>query len=323
MTAELAKVDNSSQYAALMKREDGSGHVKTFVAFLENRGGGLSEGALHEYSAWLRDPDRNYRASTVNVKLAKAVSAVRWVLEQTPDVGPLEEYRIDKAMRRVKRMKTNTRAVGREKVLSKDEVQRLLSRTKDHRLRLMMAFLWRTGCRVAEMLGARVADGRRQRDYIILRVVGKGSKEREVKLPVGLWDRIREEFAGLELLFEKGDGSAYSRIATTNRISAAAAAALQREGISAHSFRHSFATYQLLAKSWDLKKLSTYLGHSSTAIPADMYVHSTAEWTDLAEGDERDFDALVDGSERIVSADETRGLLEAARPRRRDRRRLT
>ncbi len=42
--------------------------------------------------------------------------------------------------------------------------------------------------------------------------------------------------------------------------------------ISAHKLRHSFATIKI-AKTGKIKAVSEYLGHSSTSITLDMYVH--------------------------------------------------
>ena len=46
--------------------------------------------------------------------------------------------------------------------------------------------------------------------------------------------------------------------------------------ISAHSMRHSFATLAI-REGASIKAVSKYLGHSSTAITMDMYVHERLE----------------------------------------------
>ena len=46
--------------------------------------------------------------------------------------------------------------------------------------------------------------------------------------------------------------------------------------ISAHSMRHSFATLAIRDGA-SIKAVSKYLGHSSTAITMDMYVHESLE----------------------------------------------
>jgi integrase/recombinase XerD len=46
------------------------------------------------------------------------------------------------------------------------------------------------------------------------------------------------------------------------------------KNISPHTLRHSFCTNMLLVKNKSLKAVSNYVGHSSTSITADMYVHS-------------------------------------------------
>lgn len=52
--------------------------------------------------------------------------------------------------------------------------------------------------------------------------------------------------------------------------------------ISAHTLRHSWATRKL-KEGKSLKAVSRYLGHSSTAITADLYIHDDLTWNDLKE----------------------------------------
>ncbi len=49
---------------------------------------------------------------------------------------------------------------------------------------------------------------------------------------------------------------------------------------SAHTLRHSFAT-TALEKTRKIKALSVYLGHSSTSVTLDMYVHEEFSQEDL------------------------------------------
>ena len=48
------------------------------------------------------------------------------------------------------------------------------------------------------------------------------------------------------------------------------------EGIHAHTFRHTFAT-RAVEVGFEIKSLSEVLGHSTTTITLERYVHSSME----------------------------------------------
>ena len=116
-------------------------------------------------------------------------------------------------------------------------------------------------------------------DYVEIRILGKGNKERSVAVSSVVIKRIHEVFGGKKHLFETGGGKPYRREYVSNQIKKASRRVLRRE-MSAHTLRHVFATTALKA-SWSPKKIAVQLGHSSTSITLDMYCHDSPCWTDL------------------------------------------
>ena len=51
--------------------------------------------------------------------------------------------------------------------------------------------------------------------------------------------------------------------------------------ISAHSLRHSWATWALQVKKMTIKKVQTQLGHSSSKTTIDLYDHGEISWEDV------------------------------------------
>ena len=93
-----------------------------------------------------------------------------------------------------------------------------------------------------------------------------------------LVQRILDNFAGCVFLFEHA-GKTYNRVYVTDRIKLAGRLILGKN-ISAHTFRHSFAT-EKLKQTKNLKGVSKYLGHSSVSTTADLYVHDELGWEDV------------------------------------------
>ncbi len=136
--------------------------------------------------------------------------------------------------------------------------------------RCMLEVLYATGLRVSELVNLdlnqiNLANG-------VLRVRGKGSKERLVPLGEEAADWVRKFIDGArgeilgekksEALFPTRRGKAMTRQAFWQRLRKHGAAAGITEHLSPHSLRHAFATH-LLDHGADLRAVQLLLGHSS------------------------------------------------------------
>jgi integrase/recombinase XerD len=111
----------------------------------------------------------------------------------------------------------------------------------------------------------------------VLRIVGKGNKERLVPLPQpilddlsGLWRTHRNR----RWLFPNrhGDAPLNKRVLSDTFASAAMAAGIQRR-VTPHCLRHSYAT-RLIENGIDTRIVQILLGHASIASTA-IYTHLT------------------------------------------------
>jgi len=147
---------------------------------------------------------------------------------------------------------------------------------------LLLELLYATGIRVSELCGLDLDDVDRERR--VLRVFGKGAKERTV--PFGLpadraidaWLRrgrpaVAHERSGPALLL----GARGQRLNPTaaRRIVRAWARAAGLPATSPHGLRHSAATH-LLEGGADLRSVQELLGHASLA-STQIYTHVSAE----------------------------------------------
>jgi integrase/recombinase XerD len=161
------------------------------------------------------------------------------------------------------------------KALSEAEVEALLAVPPDTPLglrdRAMLELLYATGLRVSELVGLTAAQVNLRQG--VLRVVGKGGKERLVPLGdeaahwlaryVGEARPLILKGARSEALFVSHRRAALSRqMFWTLTKKHALAAGIAAARISPHVLRHSFATH-LLNHGADLRALQMMLGHSS------------------------------------------------------------
>ena len=234
--------------------------------WLGPRGGGLAladRAALFDYLAWRAQQQYSPRS---NARLLSALRAffgwaVRAGRRADDPTALLQPPRLPRSL---------------PKALAESEIEALLAAPDDAtpeglRDRAMLELMYACGLRVSELVGL-PATGVNLRQGV-LRVVGKGGRERLV--PLGEEARhwlerylaqSRPVLAGkrtLAPLFLTPAGEAPTRQQFWHVVKRqAAAAGIDPRRISPHGLRHSFATH-LLNHGADLRALQMLLGHSS------------------------------------------------------------
>ncbi len=166
-------------------------------------------------------------------------------------------------------------------VLSIEQIDALLnsidtSTPKGLRDCAIIELLYSCGLRVSEAITLRMSD-----IYFaegVLRVMGKGSKERLVPLSEVAQKRIEEYLQvrdskgyNEEVLFLNNRGRALTRVMLFTMIRQYAAACGIVQKISPHTFRHSFATH-LLEGGASIREVQQMLGHENITT-TEIYTH--------------------------------------------------
>lgn len=164
------------------------------------------------------------------------------------------------------------RKVYPEEVLSPSEVRELVEETPE-RIGSLVRFLYASGLRISEAVTLRLADCRVSGRLVRVRVrFGKGSKEREVKVPRAVFDAVREAYGNESpFLFPNRRGGHLSRQYAHREIRFHGLRVLGRE-VGCHTLRHSHAT-NLLKSGASLKAVSQNLGHARTETTSRFYIH--------------------------------------------------
>ena len=141
--------------------------------------------------------------------------------------------------------------------------------------RAILELLYSTGGRVSEIVGLNLSDITESSDVRVLKLRGKGGKERVV--PMGSFStkalddyviRVRPALVlknsknKIDALFLNQRGARISRQSAWQIVVDSAKRCGLTEGISPHVFRHSFATH-LLDGGADIRVVQELLGHSS------------------------------------------------------------
>lgn len=168
-------------------------------------------------------------------------------------------------------------------VLSVEEVDKLLDidvhDKYSSRNKAMLELMYSSGLRVSELINLKVVDI--SLDEALVRVLGKGSKERIV--PIGdcainalnvYMSTYRKELVkkqSSDYLFLSSLGNKMSRQAFFKIIKAIALEKNIKTEISPHTLRHSFATH-MLNYGADLRSIQELLGHSDIST-TQIYTH--------------------------------------------------
>ncbi|MCC6319533.1 MAG: site-specific tyrosine recombinase XerD [Gemmatimonadaceae bacterium] len=174
-------------------------------------------------------------------------------------------------------------------VLTSDEVDRLIAAVpQGHALyfrdKAMLELAYGAGLRVSEWIGIQVRDLLFDND--VVRIMGKGSKERLV--PIGrsavaavsiylreLRPRL-ERGEGKGVLFLNARGRPLSRMGAWDVLRRAVERAGIEKHVSPHTLRHSFATH-LLEGGADLRAVQEMLGHADIST-TQVYTHINREY---------------------------------------------
>lgn len=256
--------------------------ISQFFRFLDSEGylfQCLSYPILRHFLALLKE--QHYSRSTI----ARKISAVRAFLRYLKREGVLKDnsWEIISTPKKDKRL---------PKFLYPDEVLELLEAPEKGsvlglRDKAILEILYGSGIRVSEMTGLNLADV--DLEDGILRVLGKGTKERIV--PIGKYARqavavyLRNGRPELEKKSEPGRqeaalflnklGQRLSDRSVRRLLSKYSARTGSGPHVSPHALRHSFASHMLNAGA-DLRIVQDLLGHASIST-TQIYTHITKD----------------------------------------------
>lgn len=236
--------------------------------------------ALRGFLGWCRRHGRSRR--TVARKLSAVRTFFRFLhLEDRIPANPTRAVRAPKIDRRLPGhlSASDVRAVFN--IAEGHAVENTLQGTRDL---VILEILYGSGLRLSELHGLDLdAVDRRGR---LVRVVGKGSKERIVPVTAAALraleryeprrtETLRAGGAGTRAVLVNARGTRLSRRSIQEAVRRCLRAAAGASGLSAHALRHSFATH-LMEGGADLMAVKELLGHVSLST-TQIYTHTTKE----------------------------------------------
>ncbi len=158
-------------------------------------------------------------------------------------------------------------------VLSSKEALALIDAPSNQKHRMILTLFYVTGLRRDELIHIRLKDIDRGRGLI--KINGKGHKQREVVLSPSLLNKLEEYYRRYKPAVYLFEGTVAARPYSASSIAEIVKSAAKKAGIkknvSPHTLRHTFATH-MLERGVNLKRLQLLLGHSSMKTTS-VYLH--------------------------------------------------
>lgn len=248
-----------------------------YSRWLAPRGKTIDASAESDLNAYFAARHSQTRATTANRRLTVFKRYFRWALRERLIAGdPTLKLQSARQPMRV------------PKTLSEDQVETLLAAPDVDiplglRDRTMLELMYASGLRVSELVGLKTFNLGMNEG--VLRVLGKGSKERLVPFGEIASDWITRYLAGArnailagqqtDDLFVTSRGHGMSRVMFWMIVRKHAVAASITAPLSPHTLRHAFATH-LLNHGADLRAVQMLLGHADISTTT-IYTHVARE----------------------------------------------
>ncbi|BDT71735.1 tyrosine recombinase XerD [Comamonadaceae bacterium OS-4] len=249
--------------------------LRLFAASLQGRP--LVQTQEHDVQAYFAARHAETKATTANRRLTVFKRYFRWALREK-HIAQDPTLKLQAAKQALRVPKTLSEAQVEALLNAPDTGEALGIRDKT-----MLELMYASGLRVSELVALRMTQLGLNEG--VLRVVGKGSKERLVPFGevAGLWLQRYLKGPRAELLAGRQSedvfvtvrgakaGSAMSRIMFWGLVKRYALMAGIRSPMSPHTLRHAFATH-LLNHGADLRAVQMLLGHADISTTT-IYTH--------------------------------------------------
>jgi len=250
-----------------------------FISYLEDNDLGLTYEGVSLYLEDLKRPQdrlngRRYKTASFNKRRAVAFKLVGEATALVP-MTDLQRRELHQALKDLKRQKSSG-DLDEEKVLSKQEIQLVLTQCKDPKLAALIEFLYKTGARISEALGATWKDVQERKNYYVWNLeFTKNRKPRKIAIPKALMQRIRNLYGDGLYLFPGYNGTGLDRCYVTKKIVATFRECFpdRKSNFSAHCLRHSRLTHMAATGRYDVAALARFAGNSPQ-VCAKYYLHN-------------------------------------------------
>lgn len=263
-----------------------------------------SEQTIRTYSAYMKDFVHHFKGKVLETLTTNDINRYIISLQEEYNISASQQnqrinavkFYYEKVLKRDKTFYELERPRKKNplpKVLSKQEVKRIIDSCTNIKHKCIISLLYSTGIRRGELLNLKIEDV--NSDRMQIRIEGaKGNKDRLTTLSKNMLPLLREYYLAYKpqyWLFESQEkGKQYSEASIRQLLNKAVNKAGINKRVTPHMLRHSFATH-LLEQGINLRNIQSLLGHSSIKT-TEIYTHiSTNDMTNIINPLDQIFDS--------------------------------
>lgn len=241
--------------------------VKGFNNFIQGKQ--VNEITVNEYFNHLKKSEY----SPSYQRLAKV--ALKKAIKGSLPLGYMENEKLDVFFKSIKTDKPEI-TVNDTQIVNRADIKKLIDNSPE-KIGLFVRFMYNTGCRVSEMLNAKIKNCTIDKQAVFIQIMGKGRKQRTLTISLDLFEKIKTVFESKDYLFQnsKSKSGKFSRQYVSREINFYSLRAI-RKNLSSHCLRHSRATHLLKDKE-PIEAVSKFLGHSNIITTLAIYSHNRIE----------------------------------------------
>jgi site-specific recombinase XerD len=239
--------------------------IKTYVAYFKDfinyfRDGDIQDLTKNEINDYILHLIHRQKIS--HSQQNQRINAIKFYYEKVLEL-PKQYYDIERPRKKFEL----------PKVLSEQEVLRILEATNNLKHKTILATIYSAGLRRSEIINLRKEDMDYDKNIIFIRGA-KGKKDRITILSdanARLLKVYQKLYRPKYWLFESPERKKYSTSSVAKVLNLAAVKAGMGKKVTPHMLRHSFATH-LLEQGVDMRYIQNLLGHESTKT-TEIYTH--------------------------------------------------
>ncbi|MFA7567507.1 MAG: tyrosine-type recombinase/integrase, partial [Alkalispirochaeta sp.] len=201
---EIQRTAGGDITRVLAYRDNYSYQTRQWVRWMQQTGQRIDETGIREYFRWLND-DSGLAAGTIRNRRSAVKKRVRQLYADAP---PETKMRIEQILTDIDAdfstaaPTVQPEPVSSDRILSPTEYREALLRCRTDRQRCFLMVLWESGMRVSEATGITLDRCELTPEVVRCRILGKGRKERTVRIRRELYDYCRDVFRGTVYLLE-------------------------------------------------------------------------------------------------------------------------
>jgi integrase/recombinase XerC len=225
------------------------------------------------YIEYLRE--KKYKNSTINRKIASLSKLFKVMMA----AGETTENPVE-TLKQFKNISFRTNKEVKISLTIKDIKEAVKKPSKeDKKIIIISKMLAKSGLRISEMINIKNDDIEKyDENNHIIRIVGKGNKERSIFIEDSFLKTIRKEYpeTGSEYLFYNKVKKRLDRRLIWAKIREFFFRKIGKK-VHPHMLRHFFATHKINTEKQDIKAVSKFLGHASVSTTLESYVDTSLD----------------------------------------------